>query len=64
MFLPIPGYLQVQNWTLKANFIPEDGLRLAETRSYVFFLVALRLNASHGLLMLEVSRPHTTQHSR
>jgi len=31
----------------------------------VFFFVALRPNAGHGLLSLEVSRSHTTtQHSR
>jgi hypothetical protein len=30
-----------------------------------FFFVALRPNAGHGLLILEVSRSHTTtQHSR
>ena len=28
------------------------------------FSVALRPNAGHGLLILEVSRSHTTQHSR
>jgi hypothetical protein len=27
-----------------------------------FFAVALRPNASHGLLILEVSRSHTTTH--
>ena len=27
-----------------------------------FFAVALRLNAGHGLLILEVSRSHTTMH--
>ena len=32
---------------------------------YGFFSVALRPNAGHGLLILEVSRSHTTtQHSR
>jgi hypothetical protein len=30
---------------------------------YIFF-VALRTNAGHGLLVLEVSRSHTTHHSR
>jgi len=31
----------------------------------IFFLVALRPNAGHGLLILEISRPHTmTHHSR
>jgi hypothetical protein len=28
----------------------------------LFFSVALRPNAGHGLLILEVSRPHTTTH--
>jgi len=33
--------------------------------SYLFFFVALRPNAGHGLLILEVSRSHsTTHHSR
>ena len=30
----------------------------------IFFPVALRPNAGHGLLILEVSRSHTTYHSR
>jgi len=29
---------------------------------YIFFFVALRPNAGHGLLILEVSRSHTTTH--
>ena len=29
---------------------------------YLFFVVALRPNAGHGLLILEVSRSHTTTH--
>jgi len=28
----------------------------------IFFSVALRPNAAHGLLILEVSRSHTTTH--
>ena len=31
-------------------------------RSHFFFAVALRPNAGHGLLILEVSRSHTTTH--
>jgi hypothetical protein len=31
---------------------------------FSFFFVALRPNAGHGLLTLEVSRSHTTHHSR
>jgi hypothetical protein len=31
---------------------------------YNFFYVALRPIAGHGLLILEVSRSHTTHHSR
>ena len=40
-----------------------DSLRLAQAiLSQTFFPVALRPNAGHGLLMLEVSRSHTTTH--
>jgi hypothetical protein len=31
---------------------------------YIFFFVALLPNAGHGLLILEVSRSHTTHHGR
>jgi len=33
-----------------------------QIKLYIFFLVALRPNADHGLLILEVSRSHTTTH--
>ena len=32
------------------------------TTEVIFFFVALRPNAGHGLLIFEVSRSHTTKH--
>ena len=37
-------------------------LLVEEEPTIVLFFVALRPNASHGLLILEVSRSHTTTH--
>jgi hypothetical protein len=34
----------------------------ASTESNLFFLLALRPNAGHGFLILEVSRSHTMTH--
>jgi len=39
-------------------FYPE----LHNHTSFTFFSVALRPNAGHGLLILDVSRSHTTTH--
>ena len=43
-----------------AHFVWRD--RLMELQLTLFFCVALRPNAGHGLLILVVSRSHTTTH--
>ena len=42
--------------------IIEDQKQVSFQYNYIFFTVALRPNAGHGLLILEVSRSHTTTH--
>jgi hypothetical protein len=37
-------------------------IELNLVKNITFFLVALRPNAGHGLLILEVSKSHTTTH--
>jgi len=37
-------------------------LRCLTLSFFLFFAVALRPNVGHGLLILEVSRPHITTH--
>jgi len=48
MFRPLLGHLQVTGYII--------------FEEVTFFFVALRPNAGHGLLILEVSRSHTTTH--
>ena len=43
---------------------PQTFLKYRNTNDAVFFPVALQPNAGHGLLILEVSRSHTTHHIR
>ena len=40
----------------------KGGPKLGIQYIYIFFPVALRPNAGHGLLILDVSRSHTTTH--
>ena len=37
-------------------------MRISTQSIVTFFAVALRPNAGHGLLILEISRSHTTTH--
>ena len=46
----------------KVRWDREGVLREKDYVFLFFFPVALRHNASHGLLILEVSRSHTTMH--
>jgi hypothetical protein len=40
----------------------DNSIAVSSSSSSIFFSVALRPNAGHGLLILEVSRSHTTTH--
>ena len=40
----------------------KEGHVAVNVAANIFFFVALRPNAGHGLLILEVSRSHTTTH--
>jgi len=55
----IPCYLSVQN-LFSSSLLSKN----TKIKKYFFFLcpVALRPNEGHGLLILEVSRSHTTTH--
>jgi hypothetical protein len=60
----ITNILLTESCCLKASHCTEV-VPLAElqiTFPMIFISVALRPNAGHGLLILEVSRPHTTTH--
>jgi hypothetical protein len=56
-------------WRNTYKTLPEfhtvhPGFFIVSIYLFLFFSVALRPNAGHGLLILEVSRSHTTHHSR
>jgi len=44
------------------DFLIKIPTTLRQILNYFFFPVALRPNTGHGLLILEVSRSHTTTH--
>jgi len=47
---------------LNTKHLMRLSLQLSSEILFIFFSVTLRLNAGHGLLILEVSRSHTTTH--
>ena len=67
LFLPVTTYglMTARSCSLKKpHIIQKDiaNVQLKLTSHLFFFAVTLRPNAGHGLLILEVSRSHTTTH--